>query len=194
MLAALLLVLICVGGRCNNPARPAALNHGETEAAWYAEFFAALGQDGRQYHGAILYIRQSPQGLVMDDSKAAAQVFKPVTQNDGMVLTILYNPEEHTDPPPMQLQLLVRKEEQGELWGEYGDPIVICNLSLSQARQVLDDGGVPESLQTAMVDTAEAAGWVPYLPVPNQFGRFLGVIPDDHFDSESGESQEAPED
>ena len=194
MLAGLLLVLLCVGGQCKpNPARPASLNHGETKAAWYSEFFADLGEKG-QWTGAIFYTRQSPKGLVFDDSKAAAQVYKPVTQNNSMVLAILYNPEEHTDPPPMQLQLLVKKEKQGVLWGEYGDPVVICDLTLSQARQVLDDGGVPESLQTTMVHTAEAAGWVPKLPAPNEFGGILRVFSDDHFASESGEAPEVPED
>ncbi len=194
-LAALLLLLICVGGRCKpNPARPAALTHGETQSAWYAEFFAALGDEEQRWHGAILYTRQTPQGLTMDDGKAAAEVFKPVPQHDRMVLAILYNPEEQTDPPPMQLQLLVKKQKNGVVWGEPGDPVVLCDLTLSQAQQILDDGGVPESLQIAMVDAARAANWVPKLPAPNQFGRFLRVPSDGHFDDEQRDAGETPED
>jgi len=192
--AALLLLLICVGGRCKpNPARPSSLTHGETETAWYAEFVAALGDEEQRFYGAILYTRQTPQGLTMDDGKAAAEVFKLVPQHDGMVLAILYNPEEQTDPPPMQLQLLVKKQKNGVVWGEPGDPVVLCDLALSQAQQILDDGGVPESLQIAMVDAARAANWVPKLPAPNQFGRFLRVPSDGHFDDEQRDAEETPE-
>lgn len=195
LLAVLLLLLICVGGRCKpNPARPSSLNHGETETAWYAEFVAALGDKEQCWTGAIVYTRQTPQGLTLDDGKAAAEVFKSVPQHDGMVLAILYNPEEQTDPPPMQLQLLVKKQENGVVWGEPGDPVVLCDLTLSQAQQILDDGGVPESLQVAMVDAAQAANWVPKLPAPNQFGRFLRVPSDDHFDGEQRDAEETPED
>jgi len=164
------------------------------KAAWHAEFFTALGDDEQRFHGAILYTRPGPTGPVFDDGKAAAQVFKLLPQNQDMVLGILYNPEVQTDPPPMQLQLLARHQENGVVWGEPGDPVVVCDLTLPQARQILKDGGVPGSLQVAIVDAAEAAKWVPSLPAPNQYGRILRVSSDDHFDGVPRDAKQTPDD
>ena len=180
-----MLVLLCFGGRCKpNPARPAKLDRSSLTSKWHEEFYARLGDPEQRWYGAILYTRQDANGLTVDDGKAAACIYKPITQDDQMMLGIYYNPEEQTDPPPMQLQLLARSER----WiGEYGDPVVFCDLDYAQARKIIDSGNVPDSLVAEMVKTAKEANWRKELPAPQQFGGFVEVSAEGHFDEVQGE-------
>lgn len=181
-LATLLALAVLAGCGRNAPARPTKLAPGELKRPEYTLFFEAFGHGAEGFGGAILYTTAGPKGPQMSDGKASVGVFQPIAGNLDMVLGILYDANPITDPPPMQLQLLGRVEEAGVVWGEPGDPMVLCDLRQEQVDYVFAHG-IPESLIEEMVAAAVDAEWTSALPAPHLFGRFILVAADAHIPS-----------
>ncbi|MCZ6493172.1 MAG: hypothetical protein O6933_03745 [Planctomycetota bacterium] len=190
-----ILVSLAVQAGCgrNAPARPTRFTPVELQRPAYTIFFETFGHGEGRAQGAILYITAGPKGIQMGDGKVAAMIFQPIAGHLDMVLGILYDANPVTDPPPMQLQLLGRVEEDGVMWGEPGDPMVLCDLSQEQVDYVFAHG-VPESLIEEMVTAAVDAKWTSKLPAPHRFGQLIFVEADAHVSSailsENGDSED----
>ena len=179
-----ILVSLAVQAGCgrNAPARPTRFTPVELQRPAYTIFFETFGHGEGRAQGAILYITAGPKGIQMGDGKVAAMIFQPIAGHLDMVLGILYDANPVTDPPPMQLQLLGRVEEAGVVWGEPGDPMVLCDLRQEQVDYVFAHG-IPVSLIEEMVAAAVDAEWTSELPAPHLYGRFILVAADAHIPS-----------
>ncbi len=188
-----LVSLAVLAGCCRNAsARPTRFTPEEVQRPAYTIFFETFGHGEGRAQGAILYITAGPKGIQMGDGKVAAMIFQPIAGHLDMVLGILYDANPVTDPPPMQLQLLARLEEGGVMWGEPGDPMVLCDLSQEQVDYVFAQG-IPESLIEEMVTAAVDAEWTSELPAPHRYGQFILMEADAHISSdthpENGDSE-----
>ena len=188
-----LLVLPAVGVRCqpgtsSRPSRPTRFTPQELVSPAHAVFFETFGEgEQRGGYGSIFYTRMTSAGRQMYDNKAAMVAFHRIPEQPDMVLSICYNANPKTDPPPMQLQLLAKTDpplmSYGFLWGGPGDPVVLCDLNPQQVDYVFNHG-VPEPLVEAMVSAAEEADWSSELPAPHLFGEFILVDAAPYFRSD----------
>lgn len=174
----LLLALVILAGCPNqNPARPRNFTAEEIEAPVYDTYYETFGEGQDRTYGTILYTTQGMNGPQLVDAKTAATVFLPIVEHPDMILHIAYNANPKTDPPPMQLQLLGRVDADGRASGDYGDPVVLCDLNQQQVNWVFVNE-IPQPLIDEMIQVAIDAGWSKDLTVPNQFGRFILVDAD----------------
>ncbi|MCH8824759.1 MAG: hypothetical protein IH984_14770 [Planctomycetes bacterium] len=190
---ATLLSLALLAGCGRNPARPAKVAPDELKRPAYKNFFEVFGGGEQEFHGAMIYTRAGPNGPQMYDGKASVGVFHPIAGHNDMVLAILYDANPITDPPPMQLQLLGRFDEAGIMWGEPGDPMILCDLRQEQVDWAFGNG-IPQPLIDEMVRVAIDAAWSSELPVRNQFGRFILVDADGYFPPTTDTEDKAIED
>ena len=95
---------------------------------------------------------------------------------DKMIVIAFYAPP---DPgqPPMQIMLFARRE--GPLAGDYGNPVVVADLTNAQSDSVFTHG-VPPSLVAEMTKTAEGENWQPIVKDGEVLKRVF-IEPAKHF-------------
>jgi len=178
----LVVLPMCGGVRCQSHPAQTRLSQTELESTRYDRFFSRFGDETLRRKGGMIYTTPTSNGPTFVSAKDAAGTYVAIEAGPEFALAVYFDADGATNPPPMQFQLLARRDLVNEsgFVGEVGDPLVLADLNVSQCGDVLQHG-IPESLIDAMITAAYDAGWRPETPVPHQFGRIIYVSPDTHF-------------
>lgn len=141
-----------------------------------ASEFTHIDSHARPQRMTMMNLVQRAGGLTIGGGWEEYGIVRAIDGHLEMRLLVCKATAQGPLQPAMQLQLVAASE-----YGyAYGDPVIVCNLTPTQAAHI-SANGVPSALEKALVDLAIEHKWKPSLPGPNTFGGFVELDPEPFF-------------